>query len=193
MKIFTDGQILTAEDINAYLVNKNETLNTKIVEYQENLQTLRANLAIVEGDLNTPIISTQGFVGNDLQHKTMLQFADCEATVAISMTNLTVDERRYLSYKKLDTDVKSLAYCAVSLMNRGNFHAGIVVDPIPSSFTGIKRIVQSNVSSSVLLFVFKQSADSPITLILSIDAVGQQYAMSDGSTNFVAFLAGEKA
>lgn len=192
MKVFTDGTLLTAEDINNYLLNNTESAKSIISGFNGSLTSIRESLNAV-----TQMAHTEPSGGNVLANAGF----PIKTAVFEPSTKTAIDYGHYNPFDStakffmLDTGLKSLQMCAISLHDRGVLNFGIVCDKYSLDTVGRKELATRD--NKIYVNAYRETVSESIKLHLAFkysnDAYYSQHVMQDGSRKYVAFLAGEPA
>lgn len=203
MKTFTDGMILTAEDINTYLVNRTDAQLAAVAEYETQLAGLKDSFSSIKTAASTPPNQSNASANGGLPIEII-------TTTGLIPYATTSDRNKYEQIFRDATDTKhpqftyvfptnykSIRMLAVSIHNRGIYNFGAICAPYPAEVTGLLQL--SIYGSYCVVYGYRETADAPITIYACVySSSGSSHVlhptalMQDGSRNYLAFIAGEK-
>lgn len=206
MKIFTDGTLLTAEDINNYLLNNPEPLQSLKTEIDGNISQLKSKLDTVSNLASTPTDDSHETPNRGYPIKIVKGFTTDRTGIYANMLNKHFSD--YLRFPTnrlyiLDTGLKSIELCAIGFHNRGNINWGyIATNKYPRNSIGKIDLTSKygnppGASNTIKVHGVRDNNEETIKLVLffEVKKPGEldSLVMSDGTRDYIAILAGETA
>lgn len=202
MKTFTDGMILTAEDINTYLVNRTDAQLAAVAEYETQLAGLKDSFSSIKTAASTPPnqsnVSANGGLPIEIITTTgLIPYAtNADRTKYEQIFSEATNDKGPKFTFVFPTNYKSIRMLAVSIHNRGIYNFGAICAPYPAEAKGLQKL--STEGGRCTVYGYRETIDDPITIYAyayTQNAAGTYVLpapMQDGSRNYLAFIAGEK-
>lgn len=148
MKTFTDGTLLTAEDINKYLVNDTTVLNDSLQSTQSQLNQFQQRLNKAKEDFLFSSSSAQDFTsGRNIVDCTGKWFPASQVwTGSPDLSNAFGIEPTELY--KVQTQFKSLSFILVTYAKRGVLYRGDLFEPYLANDPDFKKLKFKRINSN---------------------------------------------